>query len=105
MLHRPKTIEEYVDLVDQALFEVEELRFAAEYDMESLGSANAFVDVLEQEVRKLRASMADGSYQFGREDLPFMALVEKQDERVLPFQELFRAINKTHKEGLEVDQI
>jgi hypothetical protein len=29
MLGRPKTPEEYVDLVDQAIFEIEDLRLAA----------------------------------------------------------------------------
>lgn len=100
---RPKTAQEYVDLVEQALFEIEELRMAAEYDMESLGAAMKFVDELEHEVRALRAAMADGSYQFGRHDLPFMALVDKQSHHALPFKYLFKVINETHKHGLDVE--
>jgi len=45
--HRAKTVEEYVDLVKQALFEIEELRVAAEYDMEDMGTSLKFVDDLE----------------------------------------------------------
>lgn len=101
---RPKTVEEYVDLVDQAIFEVEELRMAAEYDMESLGNAMGFVNDLERQLREMRLSMSNGSYHFGRQDLPFMSIVEKQSDRVLPFKYLFRVINETHLKGLGIDE-
>jgi len=104
MLGRPKTPEQYVDLVDQALFEIEELRLSAEYDMESMGAATEFLGELEQDVRRLRASMADGSYCFGREDLPFVRVVAHQDERILPFKRLLLKINETHINGLETDE-
>lgn len=103
-VQRPHTAQAYVDLVEQAIFEVEELRLASEYDMESMGESNRFLDELEQGVRALRQSMADGSYQFGRQDLPFMALVERQSDHALPFKYLFKVINETHKLGLDVDE-
>jgi hypothetical protein len=102
MLGRPKTPEEYVDLVDQALFEIEDLRLSAEYDMDSMGSATEFLEQLEREVGKLRQSMADGSYQFGKENLPYVRVVELQDERILPFKMLLLKINETHIKGLDV---
>ena len=105
MLGRPKTPEEYVDLVDQAIFEIEDLRLAAEYDMDSLGAATEFLEELERDVRKLRDSMSDGSYQFGKENLPFVKVVENQDERVLPFKLLLLKINETHLKGLDVEDI
>lgn len=101
MLGRPKTPEEYVDLVDQALFEIEDLRMAAEYDMESMGAATEFLSELESDVRKLRESMADGSYHFGKENLSFFRVVEHQDERILPFRQLLLKINETHIKGLD----
>jgi hypothetical protein len=104
MLRRPKTPEQYVDLVDQAIFEIEDLRLAAEYDMESMGAATEFLSELEQDVRQLRASMADGSYRFGKENLPFVKVVENQDERILPFKQLLLKINETHIKGLDVDE-
>lgn len=104
MLGRPKTPEQYVDLVDQAIFEIEDLRLAAEYDMESMGAANEFLSELEQDVRALRDSMADGSYRFGKENLPFVKVVENQDERILPFRQLLLKINETHIKGLDVDE-
>ena len=104
MLGRPKTPEQYVDLVDQALFEIEDLRLAAEYDMDSMGAATEFLADLEHDVRKLRQAMADGSYRFGKENLPFVNVVENQDERILPFKQLLLKINETHIKGLDVDE-
>lgn len=101
MLGRPKTPEAYVDLVDQVLFEIEDLRLAAEYDMDSMGAATEFLADLERDVRKLRDSMADGSYRFGKENLPFFNVVEHQDERILPFRQLLLKINETHIKGLD----
>ena len=104
MLGRPKTPEQYVDLVDQAIFEIEDLRMAAEYDMESMGAATEFLSELERDMRELRDSMADGSYRFGKQDLPYVRVVEQQDERILPFKQLLLKINETHINGLEVDE-
>jgi hypothetical protein len=103
MLGRPKTAEEYVDLVDQALFEIEDLRMAAEYDMDSMGAAMDFLEDLARDVRKLRDSMADGSYMFGKENLPFFKLAEQQEERILPFRQLLLKINETHINGLDAE--
>ena len=105
MLGRPKTPEEFVDLVEQAIFEIEDLRMAAEYDMDSMGAATEFLDELERDMRKLRDSMSDGSYRFGKENLPFVKVVEHQDERILPFKQLLLKINETHINGLDVEEM
>ncbi|MDE2088900.1 MAG: general secretion pathway protein GspF [Gammaproteobacteria bacterium] len=95
------TMSEYLSLVDQAIFELEELRFSAEYDSEELGQAFSFLDTIEAQMRKLREQIVNGEYRFGTEDLPFMALAEKQDEYLLPFKSLLRTINYTHRTGLD----
>ena len=94
MTERARTVEEYVDLVDQVIFDLEEL----------IDSSPAYLEQLLKEVRELRASMADGSYLFGREDLPFMRLVKRSSEKTLPFIRLFYRINETHKLGLDVQE-
>ena len=76
---RPKTAEEYVELINQALFEIEDLRAAVEYDAESMGGAVEFLGQLEADVRGLKQAMLDGRYQFGGAELPFMKIVERQE--------------------------
>jgi hypothetical protein len=100
---RPKSPEAYAQMVDQAIIEVEELVACYEYDMEDVGKHLEYLDPLMQGLRRLRASMADGSYEFGNEDLPFMPLVVKHRSQ-LPFSELLVTINETHRNGLAVDE-
>lgn len=98
-----RSVEEYVDLVDQAIYETEELRMASEYDMDSMGATAGFVDDLERSLRDLRQSMVEGHYQFENKDLPFMDIVENVSEHFLPFKFMLRRINDTHRFGLDVE--
>ena len=102
LIAKPKSADEYVKLVEQAVTELNELRASLEYDMEEEGARYAFVEPLEQEVRRLRASMADGSYQFENKDLPFMVIVNRFRSRI-PFSDLLALINRTHREGLDIE--
>jgi hypothetical protein len=104
MAERAKTAQEYVDLVDQVIFDLEELQASTAYDIDDIEGIPAYLDVLLKEVRELRVSMADGSYLFGREDLPFMRLVRRSNEKALPFIRLFYRINQTHKQGLDIQE-
>lgn len=100
---RPKSPEAYVKMVEQAIIEVEELLSCYEYDMEDVGKHLEYLEPLVQGLRRLRASMAEGSYEFGNEDLSFMPLVVKHRGQ-LPFSELLVTINETHRNGLAVDE-
>jgi hypothetical protein len=102
MADRASTTEEYVELVDQVIFDLEELIASTAYDVDEIDNSPAYLDVLLKEVRELRKSMADGSYVFGRGDLPFMRLVKRSNEKTLPFIRLFYRINQTHKQGLDI---
>ena len=102
MTERARTAQEYVELVDQVIFDLEELMASAAFDMDEADSSPAFLELLLKEVRELRAAMADGSYLFGRGDLPFMRLVKRSSEKTLPFIRLFYRINQTHKLGLDI---
>lgn len=103
-MEKPGTLAEYIELVDQALFEVEELRATVEYDGESMNEALRFLPSLEEEMRKVRQGLKDGSYTwgYGKHDLPFMMIVESQSDKILPFKSLLRVINHTHRNGLAV---
>ncbi|NOY67410.1 MAG: general secretion pathway protein GspF [Gammaproteobacteria bacterium] len=100
---KARSTEEYVDLVQQSIFEVEELFMAAEFDMESMGVTASFVADLDKVLKDLYASMKDGTYHFENKDLPYMPIVEKYDERSLPFKFMLRRINETHRYGLEIE--
>jgi hypothetical protein len=103
MNKRPGTPEEYAGLVEQAIAELEDILEAASYDFNETGETPGFVELLLKEIRELRRTMADGSYQFGRNDLPFMRIVKKRTDRELPCIRLFYQINQTHREGLDID--
>jgi hypothetical protein len=102
MSERASTAEEYVELVDQVIFDLEDLMASTAYDFDEIDNSPAYLGLLLKEVRELRASMADGSYLFGREDLPFMRLLKRSNEKALPFIRLFYRINQTHKQGLHI---
>jgi len=101
-LRRAKTVDEYVDWVRQAVFEIDDLRNCLEFELEDLNRFPAFLDPLDQGIKAVYKSMQDGSYNFGREDLPFMDLAEKYADDI-PFLTLLKQINETHRKGLEVD--
>jgi len=101
-LRRAKTVDEYVDWVRQAVFEIDDLRNCLEFELEDLNRFPAFLDPLDQGIKAVYKSMQEGSYNFGREDLPFMDLAEKYADDI-PFLTLLKQINETHRKGLEVD--
>ena len=100
---RPATPQEYAGLVDQAIAELEDILEASSYDFDEVSENPGFVEVLLKELRELRHTMTDGSYQFGRNDLPFMRIVKQQTDKELPCIRLFYQINQTHREGLDID--
>lgn len=102
-IKRPQTIKEYIELVDQAIFEVSDLRASIEYDGEFMEGIAGFVSELEKELKILFASLKDESYSFSKDDLPFMSLVNSVNDMLLPFKHLLRQINDTHTLGLEMD--
>jgi len=102
MSARPRTAEEYVALVRQTIFELEDIEEAARFDFDEVEHNLGYVEVLLKELRGMRAAMADGSYQFGRHDLPMMRIVKKYTEKELPCIRLLYRINQTHREGLDV---
>ena len=102
MSERPRTAEEYVELVRQAIFEVEDVIEAMGFDIDEIDNRTGYLEVLLKELRALRASMADGSYRFDRHDLPMMRIVKNLTEKDLPCVRLLYLINQTHHEGLDL---
>lgn len=95
-------LEELVDLVHEAVYEIDELRACLEHDDDEASTYAPYLDTLDKMLRDLHESMMSGQYRgVGQgEDLPFMALFKKH-ERNIPFRDLLRVINATHREGFE----
>jgi len=98
---RARSMQEYRDLIQQALFETADLRASAEFDEEYMGDSMTFTDPLEAALRDLEREVAQDTYVFGGEDLPFMPIVVATAPSVLPFRQLLFRINDTHRNGLE----
>lgn len=96
----PKTYDEYVDLVHNAVYEIDEMRAGIEYDPENAERWSAILDHLDGVLRKLYDEMVSDTYLFptGR-DLAYMAFVNRWG-REIPFKQLLLVINDTHKNGL-----
>ena len=100
---RAQSMEHFIDLVGQALDEFADLRHSAEYDTDEMGSALGFVEPVEAQLRALLNELKSGEHNFKDEDLPFMAVVDKQNDIILPFKYLLRVINQTHRQGFDGD--
>lgn len=103
-MRKPKNVDDYLELVDQAMFEVGDLIASAEYESDSDTAFSSLLPELariEAGLKALWAEIKSGDYVIGRgEDLPFMSVVVEHREQ-LPIADLLDAINLAHKRGLK----
>lgn len=101
-MKKAKNINELIDLVHEAVYEVDELRACLEHDDEEASTYTPYLDSLDSMLRELHESMVSGKYEGAGQggDLAYMSLFKKH-ERDIPFRELLRTINATHREGYE----
>jgi hypothetical protein len=99
----PKTPEEFMALLDDALFEMEELRAAVEFEEGSERDLSDVVPVftqIEDGLKQLRSGLMDGSRQLSSgQDLPFMGLVHEWKIRI-PVARLIIQVNDLQRRGL-----
>ena len=102
-MFEPKTKDDYLDLVDQAIFEANDLLFSAEHEGDEDDLAG-FIPVYEQLARALQALHEDvrtGRHRFGDgADLAFMPLVERFKAKI-PMYRLLKTLNDAHRGGLK----
>lgn len=101
-LGRARSVDEYVEWVRQAVFEVGDLRECLEFEIEDMARFPAFLDPLEEGIKSLYSAMQEGTYGFGREDLSFMDIAGRYADEI-PFHTLLKQINETHRRGLDVE--
>jgi hypothetical protein len=101
-MKKAQNLDQLIDLVHEAVYEVDELRACLEHDDEEASTYTPYLDDLDRMLRELHESMTSGTYGGvgNGGDLAFMPLF-KQHERSIPFRELLRTINATHREGYE----
>ncbi|MDH5765966.1 MAG: hypothetical protein OEZ38_08120 [Gammaproteobacteria bacterium] len=103
-MQRARTVEEYIALVKEALYEIDEMRASIAYDEEGMGDAIKYIDELEYNMKEIFDLMASGDYCWRTGDLKYMDIIRHMDEGMLPFRSLLIRINETHKKGLETDE-
>lgn len=101
-MEAPKTIDAFVYLIDQTLFEVKDLLSSIEYD--ELREYDQFVpayQTLMEQLAQLKKTVTDGSHPFADgADLAFYELA-KQNRRSMPYYAMFEALNVAHHAGVE----
>lgn len=103
-MRRARTVDEYIALIKDAVYEVDEMRASIEYDEEGMGEGSKFIDELESNLKEIYNSMLSGDYCWRTGDLKYMELIRHMDEGVLPFRSLLIQINETHKKGLKTEE-
>ncbi len=102
-IQRARTAQEYAEWVKQAKFEVGDLKECLLYEMEEMATFPAYLEPLERGIDQLFDAMCNGSYAFGREDLPFIEVANRHGDEI-PFHILLQQINETHRRGLDVSE-
>ena len=105
-MYKARNVDDYVELINQALFEIEDLILCAEDEGEDDNEFSMMkpdLRVIEAGLKALHAEILGGDYVIGRgEDLLFMPVVQKVRKR-LPIVTLIDAINSAHKKGFARD--
>ncbi len=100
-MYETKTPEEYVQLLEQTVFEVDELMRCAQeegdVDLELTGQAPLLREIRAGLV-KLAQDLSSGEHEFGKgKELAFMEQVRAV--KYLPFRPMFDALNNTYRKG------
>ena len=102
-----KDAKEYLELIEQAISEVDDLRSSVAFDEGYHGEMDGYVDKLGKHLDKLKKSLNPENPELTGENLGFMEVVAVTDISFLPFKHLLLRINATNKlgfnpEGLEI---
>jgi hypothetical protein len=105
-MYKVRNVDDYVELINQALFEVEDLILCADDEGDGDTEFSMMMPdlrVIETGLKALHSEIVGGNYVIGRgEDLPFMPVVQKVRKR-LPIAVLIDAVNNAHKKGFVRD--
>lgn len=102
-MYMPTSVDEYLDLIDQAIFEVEDVLMCAADEGDEDWEFSDLLPMYQQlvgELKRLHGDVHERRHVYASgTDLPFMAIVRRHQERI-PFSSLFEALNRTHLAGI-----
>ncbi|MCP4332032.1 MAG: hypothetical protein GY785_05210 [Gammaproteobacteria bacterium] len=99
---RARNRDELIEIINQALDEVEDLRAAIEYDEEYPGEASIIVEPTSSGLTLLLNAINNDEYQVGDGDwLGFLDSLREIDHRAVPFWPLLRLTIETHEKGYQ----
>ncbi len=97
----PQTVAEFLDLIDQAVFEMDELAMCAAEDLddEMADLVQPFRGISHQ-LRRLHRNVEQGQHQFADgKDLPFIPIARTY-RHVIPIYQLIDMVNQVHRQGI-----
>lgn len=99
---RARNSDELIEIINQALDEVEDLRAAIEYDEEYRGESSIIVEPTAEGLSRLLRLINDDEYEPGKgEWIDFLDDMRNFDHRAIPFWPLLRLIIETHEKGYQ----
>lgn len=98
---RARSHEEFVEIVKETLYEIDEIRASYEFDGDYMNDTIQIVGSMEIPLKSLLASLTDGTYQQGSTGLEFMEKLRRLPQELLPIKPLLIRIDETHNKGLE----
>jgi len=100
------TPEEYMRLLEQTIYEVDDLIRCAEDEGDvdpELTSQLASLQAMRRGLVRLAEQLASGEHELGKgKELPFME--EVRNARYLPFRPMFDSLNSAYRKGLESEE-
>jgi len=103
-MYRPRNIAEYIDLVQQAIFELDELIACAEDEGDGESEFIRILPALQQiadGLKQMQAEIKDGTHVIARDEpLPFLPVINK-NRALFPaaINGMLDALNLAHKNG------
>ena len=99
---RARNADELVEIINQALDEVEDLRAAIEYDEEYMGESSIIVEPVSIGLTTMLSAVNNDNYRPGEGDwLKFLDSLRHIDHRAVPFWPLLKSIIETHEKGYQ----
>jgi len=99
---RARDKDEFIDLINQAMDDTEDLRAAIEYDEEFMGDVAMLVEPISVELGRLQTAVRSGEYQLGQDGwLDFVTALQNTGHHTIPFWSLLKLILETHQRGYQ----